>query len=193
MAKVDIILTGSVSGLGAESDQIKVAAGYARNYLFPKKLAIPLTEANERRLNALKERRRKREEQELKNVKDLRKALDKLVLIITVKTGEGGRMFGSVNAATISDELKSQFDISLDRRKIDLDKPIRSLGDHEVQLKLHHNIESALKLRIVSSTPLPEDTAVGAEESVDAKTQAAETAGEAKKRKTAGRKKTKTE
>src|SRR5260221_12618414 len=110
MAKTEVILTHNIVNLGGESDQVKVAAGYARNYLFPQGLAIPLTGANKRRLEALKQRRAEREAHELNTMTELAKGLSKMTLKITVKTGDDGKMFGSVTSATIADELKHQFE-----------------------------------------------------------------------------------
>src|SRR5258708_15758099 len=96
MAKTEIILTHNIVGLGAESDHVKVAAGYARNYLFPQGFAIPLTGANKRRIEVLKQRRAQREADELNHMTDLAKSLSKLIAVIAVKTGEDGKMFAAV-------------------------------------------------------------------------------------------------
>src|SRR6185295_17226189 len=103
--KTEVILTSNIIGLGGESDQVKVAAGYARNFLFPQGLAIPVTQANKRRLESLKQRRGEREAHELNTMSELAKSLSKMTLAITVKTGEDGKMFGSVTSGTIADEL----------------------------------------------------------------------------------------
>src|SRR5215472_3193543 len=155
MAKTEVILTHNVVGLGAESDHVKVAAGYARNYLFPQGLAIPLTSANKRRLEALKQRRAEREAHELNTMTDLARSLSKLVCLLTAKTGEDGKMFGAVTAGMIADQLKTQFDVSLDKKKIHLDHPIRALGDHDVELRLHADVVTTLKVRVESTTPPP--------------------------------------
>jgi large subunit ribosomal protein L9 len=162
MAKTEVILTHNIVGLGAESDQVKVAAGYARNYLFPQGLAIPLTGANKRRLEVLKQRRAEREAHELNTMTELGKSISKLICLISVKTGEDGKMFGTVTSGMIADQLKTQFEVSLDKRKIHLDNPIRTLGDHEVELRLHPDVTSTLKVRVESSNPLPEPTAAPA-------------------------------
>lgn len=154
MPKTEVILIHNIIGLGGESDQVKVAAGYARNYLFPQGFAIPLTGANKRQIEALKQRRATREADELNHMTELSRSLAKLIALITVKTGEDGKMFGSVTAGTVADQLKTQFDIALDKRKIHLEHPIRNLGEHEVELRLHHDVVTKLKLRIESSTPL---------------------------------------
>lgn len=155
MAKTEVILTQPVFGLGAESDQVKVAAGYARNFLLPQGLAIPLTGANKRRLESLSAKRAERESQELNNMLELSKGFTKLILVIKVKTGEDGKMFGAVTSGTISDELKTQFEIALERKKINLTEPIKSLGDHEIDLKLHTEVHATLKVRIESQNPPP--------------------------------------
>ena len=156
MAKTEVILTQQVADLGAESDQVKVAAGYARNYLIPQGLAIPFIAANKCRLEVLRRRRAEREAHEYNTMSDLGKSLSKLIAAIKVKTGEDGKMFGSVTPAMIADQLKSQFDINLDRRKIHLEHPLRTLGEHDVELRLHSDIAVSLKVQIESTTPLPE-------------------------------------
>src|ERR1700761_3987345 len=152
--KTEVILTSNIIGLGGESDQVKVAAGYARNYLFPQGLAIPVTGANKRRLEALKQRRAEREAHEFNPMTELAKGVTKLICVIKVKTGEDGKMFGTVTTGMIADELKHQFDISLEKRKIHLEHPIRTLGEHDIDLRLHHEVNATLKIRVESTTPL---------------------------------------
>jgi large subunit ribosomal protein L9 len=152
--KTEVILTSNIVGLGAESDQVKVAPGYARNYLFPQGLAIPLTGANKRRLEALRQRRAEREAHELNTMTELAKSLSKLTCIVTAKAGEDGKMFGTVTSGMIADQLKHQFDVSLDKRKIHLEHPIRTLGEHDVELHLHQEIKTTLKVKVESSTPV---------------------------------------
>src|SRR6185503_2449127 len=153
--KTEVILTSNVIGLGAESDHVKVAPGYARNYLFPRGLAIPLSMGNKRRVESLRQRRAEREAHEFNTMSELSKGIAKLTLLIKAKTGEDGKMFGAVTAGTIADELGHQFDIHLDKRKIHLEHPIRTLGDHEVELRLHQEITAQLKVHIESTTPPP--------------------------------------
>jgi large subunit ribosomal protein L9 len=164
MPKTEVILTHNIVGLGGESDQVKVAAGYARNYLFPQGLAIPVTGANKRRLEVLRQRRAEREAHEFNTMSELAKSISKLTAVIKVKTGEDGKMFGSVTSGTIADELKHQFDITLDKKKIHLEHPIRAIGEQEIELRLHPEVTSSLKVRIESTTP-----AAAAAEGADAK------------------------
>jgi large subunit ribosomal protein L9 len=151
--KTEVILTHNIVGLGGESDQVKVAAGYARNYLFPQRLAIPVSNANKRRLESLRQRRAEREAHEFNTMSELSKGLAKLVCVLKVKAGEDGKMFGAVTAGMIADELKHQFDVSLDKKKIHLEHPIKTIGEHEVELHLHAEVKGTLKIRVESTTP----------------------------------------
>ena len=154
MAKTEVILTHNIVGLGGESDQVKVAAGYARNYLFPQRFAVPLTSSNKKHIEALKKRRGEREAHEFNTMSELAKGVSKLICVVKVKAGDDGKMFGSVTAGMIADELKHQFDITLDKRKIHLESPIKALGEREVELHLHAEVKSTLKVRVESLTPI---------------------------------------
>lgn len=154
MAKTEVILTHNIVGLGGESDNVRVAAGYARNYLFPQGFAIPLSGANKRRIEALKQRRAEREAHEFNTMSELAKGVSKLICVIKVKAGDDGKMFGSVTTGMIADELKHQFDITLDKKKIHLEHPIKALGEHELELQLHAEVKSTLKVRVESLTPI---------------------------------------
>ena len=164
MAKTEVILTHNIVGLGGESDQVKVAAGYARNFLFPQRLAIPVSGANKRHLESLKQKRAEREAHDFNTMTELSKGVSKLVCVIKVKTGEDGKLFGTVTAGMIADELKHQFDITLDKRKIQLPAAIRALGEHDIDLHLHHDVKSTLKVRVESTTPIVAPVAVKVEE-----------------------------
>ena len=160
MAKTEVILVHNVVGLGAESDQVKVSAGFARNFLVPQGLAISLTQANKRRLESLRQRRAEREAHELNSMSELGRSLSKVTITLPVKTGDG-----SITAGTIADALKTQLEVSLDKRKIHLEKAIQALGEHEVELRLHPEVRSSIKLNVISSNPKPE---VVAEPAADA-------------------------
>jgi large subunit ribosomal protein L9 len=154
--KIEVILTHNIVGLGGESDQVKVAPGYARNYLYPQGLAIPVSQTNKRRLETLRQRRAEREAHEFNTMSELSKSISKLIAVIHVKTGDDGKMFGSVTSGTIADQLKTQFDIMLDKKKIHLDHPIKALGEHEVVLRLHPEVTTSMKVRVESDHPLPQ-------------------------------------
>src|SRR5271154_905025 len=154
MAKTEVILTHNIVGLGGESDNVRVAAGYARNFLFPQGFAIPLTSSNKKHIEALKKKRAEREAHEFNTMTELAKGVSKLICVVKVKAGDDGKMFGSVTAGMIADELKHQFDIALDKRKIHLEHALRTLGEHEVALHLHAEVKSTLKVRVESLTPI---------------------------------------
>jgi large subunit ribosomal protein L9 len=153
MAKTEVILTHNIVGLGGESDNVRVAAGYARNFLFPQRLAVPVTSANKRQLESLKQKRAEREAHEFNTMTELAKGISKLICVIKVKTGEEGKLFGAVTSGMIADELKHQFDIALEKRKILLEHSIRATGEYEVPLNLHAEVKSTLKVRVESTTP----------------------------------------
>jgi len=101
MANSEILLVKPVENLGGEGDQVKVRAGYARNYLLPRGIAVPLTGANRKQVEALKKRRAERESKELNGAQELAKKLEKTSMAFAVKTGEGGRMFGAITATVM--------------------------------------------------------------------------------------------
>jgi large subunit ribosomal protein L9 len=154
MPKTEVILIQNIVGLGGESDLVKVAPGYARNYLFPQGLAVPLTSANKRRIEALKRRRGEREAHEFNTMSELSKSISKLIAVLQVKTGDDGKMFGAVTAGMIADQLKTQFDVVLDKKKIHLEHPIKTIGEHDIELRLHAEVHATLKVRVESTTPL---------------------------------------
>src|SRR5215212_9074522 len=164
MPKTEVILTHNIVGLGGESDQVKVNAGYARNYLFPQGLAIPVSNTNKRRLEVLRQRRAEREAHEFNTMSELSKSISKLIAIVHVKTGEDGKMFGAVTAGTIADVLKTQFDITLDKKKIHLEHPIKTLGEQQVELRLHPEVITSMKVRVESDRPVEAAAAEAAKE-----------------------------
>ena len=156
MAKTEIILIKPVVGLGGESDQVAVSAGFARNFLIPQGLAVPLSSSNKRRIEVLRQRRAEREALEFNSMSELGKSLNKVTLTLLAKTGDDGKMFGSVTSGSIADALKTQLEVSLDKKKIHLEKAIHALGEYEVELRLHPEVKSSLKIIVKSANPLPE-------------------------------------
>jgi large subunit ribosomal protein L9 len=171
MAKTEVILTHNVVGLGAESDHVKVAAGYARNYLYPQGLALPLTATNKRQLEVLRQRRAEREAHEYNSMAELAKSVGKLLLVLKVKTGEDGKMYGSITSGSIADELKSQFEINLDKKKIHLEHPLRAMGNHEIELRLHPEVTATLNVRIESTNPAAQPPAEAAPKAAEETTE----------------------
>ncbi len=153
MAHHDILLIKPVEGLGAAGDQVKVRAGYARNYLLPRSIAVPLTSANRKQIEALKKHRAEREVQELSGAKEVATKLGQTRIAFAVKTGEGGKMFGAVTANDIHDKLV-QAGLEIDRRKIQLHTPVKTLGQHTVKIRLHAEVTVELSFDIVSENPI---------------------------------------
>jgi large subunit ribosomal protein L9 len=156
MANQSVLLLKPVEKLGAEGDEVKVRAGYARNFLIPRKIAVPMTQSNRRYVEALNQRRIEREREELAGAERLASQLKKTNLAIAVKTGEGGKMFGSVTIPNILDRLKED-GIELERKQLNLEQPIKELGRHTVTVKLHADIQVTVNIEVVSENPIDEE------------------------------------
>jgi large subunit ribosomal protein L9 len=162
MAHSEVLLVKPVEGLGGEGDQVKVRAGYARNYLLPRNVAVPVTKANRKHVDALKKRRAEREATELNGAQELAKRLEKTSLAFAVTTGEGGKMFGSITSADLHEKLVAA-GFNIDRKRIHLHTPVKTLGKHEVKVKLHADVTVELSFDVVSENPIEpsaEETAV---------------------------------
>ena len=153
MASKEVLLVKPVEGLGGEGDQVKVRAGYARNFLLPRKIAVPLTASNRKHVDALKKRRAEREQSELSGAQEVAKKLEKSSLAFAVKTGEGGKMFGAITAQDIHDRL-AQNGLQIDKKKIHLFTPVKTLGQHTVKIKLHADVTVDLPFDVVSENPI---------------------------------------
>ena len=153
MANHEILLLKPVDGLGAEGDQVKVRAGYARNFLLPQGMAVPLTGANRKRVEALKKARGLREAKELTGAQALAKQIEKTGIAIAVKTGEGGKLFGAVTTNDIHEKLTAA-GVTVDKRRIHLGQPIKTLGKHEVKIRLHPEVSVELSFDVVSENPI---------------------------------------
>ena len=129
---------------------------------------MPVTQTNKRQLESLRQRRAEREAHEFNTMTELGKALAKLVCVLKVKAGEDGKMFGAVTAGMIADELKHQFEVSIEKRKIQLEHPIKTLGEYEVTLNLHADVKGTLKIRVESTTPATVVETVPAEAKTEA-------------------------
>jgi large subunit ribosomal protein L9 len=153
MAHNEVLLIKPVEGLGAEGDQVKVRAGYARNYLLPHSIAVPLTTSNRKQVEALKKRRGEREAQELSGAQAIAGQIEKTRIAFAVKTGEGGKMFGAVTVNDIHEKL-TQAGLQIDKRKILLHTPVKALGQHTVKIKLHADVAVDLNFDVVSENPI---------------------------------------
>jgi large subunit ribosomal protein L9 len=151
MPSTEIILTENVPGLGAEADLVKVRRGYARNYLLPGGKAYEVTPASLRQLDHLKKKRAERESRELNEAEELARRINKLRLTFKLETGETGKAFGSITAHDIVTRLKNEIGQEIDRHKIHLEHPIKTTGEHEVQIKLHHDVVASFRFDVKST------------------------------------------
>ena len=155
MANSEVLLLQPIQGLGAEGDTVTVRAGYARNFLLPRKQALPITQANKKHVESLLKAREAREQKEFESARTLGEQIEKTSIAIAVKTGEGGKMFGAVTANDLIERLKEE-GIELVKKQLGLAQPIKDLGSHTAAIKLHADIEVELKFEVVSENPIEE-------------------------------------
>lgn len=144
---MNIILLEPVNNLGEAGDLVKVRNGYARNYLIPEGLALPATAANQAELNARLAQRAKQLSERKADAERLKELLAEATVDIQVKAGED-RIYGSVNSRDIADALKTTYDVEVDRRKIELSSPIKTLGEYTIVYKPHPEVAIDLKVVI---------------------------------------------
>jgi large subunit ribosomal protein L9 len=152
MPTSEVILIENIPGLGAEADVVKVKAGYARNFLIPQGKAYEVTPSTLKKINALKAKRAEREARELNESEDLARKINKLKLSLILETGERGKAFGSITAKDLADKIKSELGVEIDRHKIVLERPIKDTGDHEIIVKLHHDVTATLNVNVKSAS-----------------------------------------
>jgi large subunit ribosomal protein L9 len=156
---VEVILKTKIEGLGSEADIVSVKPGYARNFLIPKDFAAPATLATKRQVEELKRKRAEREARELNEAQEFSGKLGKLKLVFILESGEGqDKVFGAITSQDIANKLK-ELGHEIDRKKIDLPKPIKELGEHEVGDKLAPDVQGTLHLTV--NHPAPKETAEG--------------------------------
>lgn len=145
---MEIILREDIEKLGARGQVVKVAAGYARNYLLPKRLAVPATEANKKIVEQERQAHLRREAKLKTEAEDLSKILGTVSVTIAQKAGENDQLFGSVTAKDIAEALEKQ-NYTIDRRKIHLEEPIKQLGEYKVTVRLHREVPVEITVQVV--------------------------------------------
>ena len=146
-----VILLQDVKKLGKKGEIIEVSEGYGRNYLMPRKLAAPGTAEN---LNDAKQKQAAAKHKAVvasDEAKILASQLQKVELTLAVKVGEGGKIFGAITGKNISDAAKEQYDLDLDKKKVEIKEPIRGLGTYDVLIRVHPEITSVIKVHVVES------------------------------------------
>jgi large subunit ribosomal protein L9 len=145
---IEVILKDHVEHLGRRGEIVKVADGYARNYLFPRKLALAVNDENKRQIERERAKAEAREAEELTEVRALQARLEAVELTIARRVGENDTHYGSDTSSDIADALEAR-ELAVDRRRIQLADPLKTLGDHQVPLKLHREVTATLRVKIV--------------------------------------------
>jgi large subunit ribosomal protein L9 len=146
--RMKLILTNEVTGLGGPGDVVEVAGGYGRNYLVPRGLAMLWTRGAEKQIDLIKRARAARDIRGLDDAKDAAKRLSALTVQLDVRAGAQGRLFGSVSASDIADAVRKAGGPELDRRRIEISTPIRTIGTHQVTVRLHPEVTATLDVEV---------------------------------------------
>ena len=146
---MEVILREHVDNLGKRGDVVKVAPGYARNFLLPRKLALPVTEGSKRQIERERASAEAREAQDREQAQAIAVRLEQLDIEIARRAGEGDALYGSVTSADIAERLAAQ-GFEVDKRKIQLDDPIRTISENTVPVKLHRDVTANVKVRVVA-------------------------------------------
>ena len=145
---MEVILREDVDKLGSRGQLVKVAAGYARNFLLPKRLAVPATDANKKIIEQERQAHLRKEAKLAADASDLGKLMANVSITIAQKAGENDQLFGSVTSKDIAEALEKQ-GYTIERRKIVLDEPIKSLGEFKIPLRLHREVTAEITLNVV--------------------------------------------
>ena len=148
---VEVILKEHVEHLGRRGEIVRVAEGYARNFLYPRKLALEVTPENKRQIERERAKAEAREAEDVKAAQALASTLANITLSIGRRVGENDVLYGSVTSGDIADALAAR-DVTIDRRKIQLTDPLKSLGAHVVHVKLHRDVTAEIKVAVVPAT-----------------------------------------
>ncbi|MBQ6649707.1 MAG: 50S ribosomal protein L9 [Atopobiaceae bacterium] len=158
-----VILLGELRGKGGEGDVVDVAQGYAENYLFPNRMAIAATPGNIKQLEERRHNIAKREERRIADAEATKAALDGKRVLINVKVGEEGQLYGSVTTAMIAEAVEAQLGVIIDRKRIERTAAIKTAGEHEVTVNLYREINAQLGLLVGDGTQAPAEEAPAAE------------------------------
>ena len=145
-----VILKADIKGVGKKDQVINASDGYARNFLFPKNLAVEANNENMNKLKAKQDSNNYKKEQEKEEAKRIAEKLSKILLKVQVKAGENGKIFGGVSAKEISELLKKNYQIEIDKKKIELKETIKTLGARTVTIKLFEGVIGTLKIDVIS-------------------------------------------
>src|ERR1700730_3533854 len=145
---MDVILREDIDKLGARGQVVQVATGYARNFLLPKRLAVAATESNKKIVEQERQSHLRKEAKQKTEAEDLGKMMAGVTVTISQKAGENDQLFGSVTSKDVAEALE-QKGYTIDRRKIQLDEPIKQLGEHKVVVRLHRDVTAEVTVNVV--------------------------------------------
>jgi large subunit ribosomal protein L9 len=151
MANTKLILTHEVGGLGEPGDVVEVKNGYARNYLVPRGFAIAWTRGGERQIEQIRKARKVREVRDLGHANELKSELEGLKVRLATRAGNSGRLFGGVTVADVADAVKRAGGPDVDKRKIEIGNPIKTLGQHTVSVRLHPEVAAKVEVTVVAA------------------------------------------
>ncbi|GAA3761953.1 large subunit ribosomal protein L9 [Spinactinospora alkalitolerans] len=146
-----LILTHEVNGLGAPGDVVEVKDGYGRNYLLPRGFAIRWTRGGQKQIDSIRRARAARDIRSLDDAKQIAGRLGSLKVRLTQRAGDTGRLFGSVTAADVAEAVKNSGGPEVDKRRIEIRNPIKSVGDHKVEVRLHPEVSATVALEVVGA------------------------------------------
>ncbi|MGL4339276.1 MAG: 50S ribosomal protein L9 [Rhodoglobus sp.] len=146
-----LILTHEVTGLGAPGDVVDVKNGFARNYLIPQGFAVAWTRGGQKQIESIKAARAAREHATLEEAQDLKARLEASTVTLTVKSGQGGRLFGSVKPSDVAAAVAAAGLGTVDKRKIEITSPIKAIGEHEASVRLRDDLIAAITVRVIAA------------------------------------------
>ena len=170
-----VILLGELKGKGGEGDVVEVAQGFAENYLFPNRMALPATKGNIKQLEERRHNIAKREEKRIADAEALKAALDGKTVLIDAKVGDEGQLFGSITNTMVADAVKKDLGVEVERKRIELNRAIKTSGLHTVKVSLYREISAELNLQVGKPVEEPVEE-VPAEEPQSAEAETTETA-----------------
>ena len=173
-----VILMKELKGKGGEGDVVEVAQGFAENYLFPQGIAIEATKGNLKQLEQRMHNIQKREATRLDNADGVKNALNEKEIVIVTKVGEEGQLFGSVTATMVAEAIQEQLGVEIDRKRIDIAKPIKTAGEHTVSVSIYREIKAEVKVNVKSEEMVAAEAAAAEAEAAAAEAAEAEAGAE---------------
>ena len=169
-----VILLGELKGKGGEGDVVEVAQGFAENYLFPNRMALPATKGNIKQLEERRHNIAKREEKRIADAEALKAALDGKTVLIDAKVGDEGQLFGSITNTMVADAVKKDLGVEVERKRIELNRAIKTSGLHTVKVSLYREIAAELHLQVGKPVEEPVEEAPAEAEAAAETAEAAE-------------------